>query len=159
MTVAGVPPEVVAGFGQATSTGALDLNNLTGVGDLGAAILAAVPAAVQGVISPFITQIVLGIQAAFSLAVAQTFWIGVGRGGHRRDRGLVHDRARTPDRDQPGRGARDRAGDERHRTPGQRTRWGVCSGDHGPPDRLTFAPPLIRRPRWTPPGPSFISDR
>ena len=31
-------------------------------------------------ISPFITQIVLGIQAAFSLAVAQTFWIGVGRG-------------------------------------------------------------------------------
>ncbi len=28
-------------------------------------------------ISPFITQIVLGIQSAFSLAVAQTFWIGV----------------------------------------------------------------------------------
>jgi EmrB/QacA subfamily drug resistance transporter len=78
MTVAGVPPEVVAGFGQATQTGALDFNKLTGVGDLGAAILAAVPAAVQGVVSPYITQIVVGIQAAFSLAVAQTFWVGVG---------------------------------------------------------------------------------
>jgi EmrB/QacA subfamily drug resistance transporter len=78
MNLAGVPPEVVAGFGQATSSGALDFNNLTGVGDLGAAILAAVPAAIQPAITPFITQIVVGIQAAFSLAVAQTFWIGVG---------------------------------------------------------------------------------
>src|SRR5688572_13455604 len=75
MTIAGVPPEVVAGFGQATSTGALDFNNLTGVGDLGAAILAAVPAAVQPAIAPFISQIVVGIQSAFSVAVAQTFWI------------------------------------------------------------------------------------
>ena len=78
MTAAGVPPEVVAGFGQATQTGTLDFNKLTGVGDLGAAILAAVPAAVQGVISPFITQIVTGIHGGFSLAVAQTFWVGVG---------------------------------------------------------------------------------
>ena len=78
MTVAGVPAEVVAGFGQATSSGAIDFNNLTGVGDLGTAILAAVPAAVQPVVAPFIAQIVTGIQAAFSLAVAQTFWIGVG---------------------------------------------------------------------------------
>ena len=68
-------------------------------------------------IAPFITQIVLGIHAAFSLAVAQTFWIGVVAAVDLRDRGLVHDRARTPDRDQPGRGARDRAGDERHGRP------------------------------------------
>jgi EmrB/QacA subfamily drug resistance transporter len=78
MTKAGVPPEVVAGFGQATASGQLDFNNLTGVGDLGAAILAAVPAEAKAVIEPFIGQIVTGLHSAFSLAVAQTFWIGVG---------------------------------------------------------------------------------
>ena len=78
MTKAGVPPEVVAGFGQATASGQLDFNNLTGVGDLGAAILAAVPAQAKAVIEPFIGQIVTGLHEAFSLAVAQTFWIGVG---------------------------------------------------------------------------------
>jgi EmrB/QacA subfamily drug resistance transporter len=74
---AGVPAQVVAGFGQATSSGALDFNQLTGVGDLGAAILAATPEAFRGGIEPFIGQIVAGIHEAFSLAVAQTFWIGV----------------------------------------------------------------------------------
>ena len=55
---AGVPAQVVAGFGQATSSGALDFNQLTGVGDLGAAILAATPEAFRagieapGTISP-----------------------------------------------------------------------------------------------------------
>ena len=78
MGAAGVPPEVVAGFGQATASGAIDFNNLTGVGDLGAAILAAIPAAAQGAVAPFIDQIVDCIHQAFSLAVAQTFWIGVG---------------------------------------------------------------------------------
>ncbi|MEA2612261.1 MAG: hypothetical protein QOI52_220, partial [Chloroflexota bacterium] len=48
-----------------------------GVGDLGAAILAATPEAFRGAIEPFIAQIVSGIHQAFSLAVAQTFWIGV----------------------------------------------------------------------------------
>ncbi|MEA2576660.1 MAG: hypothetical protein QOD78_248 [Chloroflexota bacterium] len=74
---AGVPAQVVSGFGQATSSGALDFNQLTGVGDLGAAILAATPEAFRGAIEPFIAQIVTGIHQAFSLAVAQTFWIGV----------------------------------------------------------------------------------
>jgi EmrB/QacA subfamily drug resistance transporter len=74
---AGVPAQVVAGFGQATSSGALDFNQLTGVGDLGAAILAATPEAFRAGIEPFIGQIVAGIHQAFSLAVAQTFWIGV----------------------------------------------------------------------------------
>jgi EmrB/QacA subfamily drug resistance transporter len=74
---AGVPPQVVAGFGQAASSGALDFNKLTGVGDLGKAILSSVPATVQGVIEPYITNIVTGIHEAFSLAVAQTFYVGI----------------------------------------------------------------------------------
>jgi MFS family permease len=77
LSTAGVPPQVVAGFGQAASSGALDFNKLTGVGDLGKAILSSVPAAVQGVIEPFIANIVTGIHQAFSLAVAQTFYVGI----------------------------------------------------------------------------------
>ena len=75
---AGVPAQVVAGFGQASSSGQLDFNKLTGVGDLGTAILSSVPAQAKPFIEPFITNIVAGIHQAFSLAVAQTFWIGVG---------------------------------------------------------------------------------
>jgi len=77
LSAAGVPAPVVAGFGQATATGAIDFNQLTGVGDLGAAILAGIPEAFRGAVEPFIGNIVAGIHAAFSLAVAQTFWIGV----------------------------------------------------------------------------------
>jgi EmrB/QacA subfamily drug resistance transporter len=77
VAAAGVPPEVVNGFGQAMANGTFDLNNLTSVGDVGAAILAATPEAFRGAIQPFIPQIVEGIHQAFSLAVAQTFWIGV----------------------------------------------------------------------------------
>ena len=72
MTVAGVPPQVVAGFGQAAASGQVDLNQLTGTGDLGAMIAKAFPD-----LAPFIDGIVAGIHSAFSLAVAQTFWIGV----------------------------------------------------------------------------------
>ncbi len=77
LTTAGVPAQVVQGFAQASSSGAIDFNQLTGVGDMGKAILASIPAQAQAVIAPFITNIVEGIHAAFSLAVAQTFWIGV----------------------------------------------------------------------------------
>ena len=77
LSAAGVPPQVVAGFGQAASSGALDFNKLTGVGDLGKAILSSVPPQVQGVIEPYIGQIVVGIHDAFSLAVAQTFYVGI----------------------------------------------------------------------------------
>jgi len=77
VAAAGVPAPVVAGFGQATASGALDFNQLTGVGDLGAAILAATPEAFRAGIEPFIPQLVSGIHQAFSLGVAQTFWIGV----------------------------------------------------------------------------------
>jgi MFS family permease len=78
LSAAGVPPQVAAGFGQASASGALDFNKLTGVGDLGAAILGSIPAAIQPAIAPYITQIVAGIHQAFSLAVGQTFWVGVG---------------------------------------------------------------------------------
>jgi hypothetical protein len=73
MTASGVPGNVVAGFSQAMSSGALDFNQLTGTGDIGQGIVAAQPA-----LAPVVPQIVAGIHEAFSLGVAQTFWIGVG---------------------------------------------------------------------------------
>ena len=78
LAAAGVPAQVVQGFTQASSSGQLDFNQLTGVGDLGAAVLAGVPAEARPFIEPFIVNIVAGIHQAFSLGVAQTFWIGVG---------------------------------------------------------------------------------
>ena len=76
MSAAGVPAPLVAGFQQGVSSGQVDLNQLTGTGDLGQTILAnAGPLASQ--IQPFIQNIVNGIHDAFSLGVAQTFWIGV----------------------------------------------------------------------------------
>ena len=77
LSAAGVPAPVISGFGQASAGGGFDLNSLTGVGDLGAAILAAVPAQFQELIKPAIPAMVDGIHGAFSLAVAQTFYLGV----------------------------------------------------------------------------------
>jgi len=77
MTAAGVPPQVTEGFKQATSGGSFDTSSLTGVGDLGAAILKAIPAEAQAAVQPFIGNIVEGVHGAFSLATAQTFWLGV----------------------------------------------------------------------------------
>jgi EmrB/QacA subfamily drug resistance transporter len=79
MSAAGVPQPVVDGFQQAGSSG-FDINQLAGAGvgfDLGATILGQVPAAAQAFVAPYIDAIVQGIYAAFSLAVAQTFYIGV----------------------------------------------------------------------------------
>jgi EmrB/QacA subfamily drug resistance transporter len=77
MAASGVPAQVVDGFTQASTTGQIDFNQLTGVGDLGASILASVPAQTKPFIEPYIGNIVAGIHQAFSLGVAQTFWIGV----------------------------------------------------------------------------------
>jgi EmrB/QacA subfamily drug resistance transporter len=77
MVAAGVPQPVVDGFTQATGGGSFDLSQLTGVGDLGQAILAAIPPQFQEAITPFIDAMVTGIHGAFSLATAQTFWLGV----------------------------------------------------------------------------------
>jgi MFS family permease len=75
MTAAGVPAQIIQGFqgGQGT----FDMNNLTGVGNMGNAILAAVPPQFVEVVRPFVPNIVEGIHGAFSLAVGQTFYLGV----------------------------------------------------------------------------------
>ena len=75
LTAAGVPDQIIKGFQQ--GGGALDTGNLTAVGDMGAAILAAIPAQFVPVVQPYITNIVEGIHGAFSLAVGQTFYLGV----------------------------------------------------------------------------------
>jgi hypothetical protein len=77
MSAAGVPPQIVDGFAQASSSGTIDLSKLTGVGDMGQLILAQIPAQAQDAIKPFIAAMVEGIHGAFSLATAQTFWLGV----------------------------------------------------------------------------------
>jgi len=77
MSAAGVPPQVITGFNQAAASGAIDFNKLTGVGDLGATILASIPDPAKPAVEPFLANIVAGIHQAFSLGVAQTFWIGV----------------------------------------------------------------------------------
>jgi hypothetical protein len=73
MLASGVPAEIVNGFSQAMSSGAVDFNQLTGTGDLGQALVAAQPA-----LAPVVPQLVKGIHEAFSIAVASTFFIGVG---------------------------------------------------------------------------------
>jgi EmrB/QacA subfamily drug resistance transporter len=78
LTAAGVPDGVRDGFAQASSSGAIDFNKLSGVGDLGSTILTAIPEPFRAGVEPFIGNIVTGIHAAFSLAVAGTFWVGVG---------------------------------------------------------------------------------
>ena len=73
LAAAGVPPEV-AGRSPA---GARDLDALTGVGDLGQAILATVPAEVKAQVEPFLPAIVDAIYRAFSIATASTFTLGI----------------------------------------------------------------------------------
>jgi EmrB/QacA subfamily drug resistance transporter len=69
----GTPLPVLGDLQQAILTGRLDQNALSGVGeDLGKIIATAVPSA-----AAYIDQIVSAIHAAFSLAVGQTFWLGV----------------------------------------------------------------------------------
>jgi EmrB/QacA subfamily drug resistance transporter len=78
MNAAGVPPQLVSQFQSGMQTGAVDLSKLTGTGDMGQTILATVPEQFRAAVEPFVGNIVDGIHGAFSLAVAQTFWIGVG---------------------------------------------------------------------------------
>jgi EmrB/QacA subfamily drug resistance transporter len=70
----GASQQALGVLGQAASSGSLDFNNLTGTGDLGHALQAALPA-LPAVDVP---KIVAGVHAAFSLGVASTFIIGVG---------------------------------------------------------------------------------
>jgi MFS family permease len=72
LAAAGVPLEI---GGLAGGSGA---DALTGVGDRGGAILAAVPEAVRPQVEPFIPAIVDAIHQAFSIATASTFVVGIG---------------------------------------------------------------------------------
>jgi EmrB/QacA subfamily drug resistance transporter len=77
MTAAGVPKQVTDGLTQGAGGGGFDFSSLTGVGDLGQTILAAIPEQFRAVVQPFIPNMVEGVHGAFSLATAQTFWLGV----------------------------------------------------------------------------------
>jgi EmrB/QacA subfamily drug resistance transporter len=73
LIAAQVPPEVAGGLTQ----GGLDPNALSGVGDLGAAILAGLSDQARAQVEPFINQIVHAIYAAFSIATSATFVPGI----------------------------------------------------------------------------------
>ena len=95
---------VLGGLRRRPARGAFDLNQLTGVGDLGQVIVAAFPSVPRRgrAVHPAIVD---GIHAAFSLAIAQTFWLGVvgvdrrgrRRGRHQGDPAARHQRRPGPD--------------------------------------------------------------
>jgi EmrB/QacA subfamily drug resistance transporter len=65
-----LPAQVVARF---SSAGGGVVNQLTGVGDLGQAILAGTPVEARAQLAPFVPEIVGAIHRAFSLATSSTF--------------------------------------------------------------------------------------
>ncbi len=78
LTSVGVPQQIASQFATGGGGAGVDFNQLSGVGvDLGKLILADIPSQFQSLVAPFIGQIVQGIHQAFSLAVAQTFYIGI----------------------------------------------------------------------------------
>ena len=74
LAAASLPRQVIDLF---AGSGASALNRLTGVGDLGQAILAGAPAEARAQLAPFIPDIVAAIHRAFSLATASTFVFGI----------------------------------------------------------------------------------
>jgi len=73
LAASAVPPQITA----ALWSSGLGLNQLTGVGDVGRAILAGAPAGAQAQLAPYIPEIVAAIHRAFSLATASTFTFGI----------------------------------------------------------------------------------
>jgi MFS family permease len=71
---AGVPPQFADQFASADAS---QFNELTSVGDLGAAILAQVPEQFQSTVEPLVPAIVDGIHTAFSIATGATFVVGI----------------------------------------------------------------------------------
>jgi EmrB/QacA subfamily drug resistance transporter len=71
---AGLPPAV---GGALASGGGAGIAAVTGVGDQGAAILAALPVDARALVEPYIPAIVSAIHQAFSLATAATFSVGI----------------------------------------------------------------------------------
>ncbi|HEX2193701.1 MAG TPA: MDR family MFS transporter [Candidatus Limnocylindria bacterium] len=74
LTANGVPAQFASAFAQG---GTESLNQIGGVGDLGASILAQVPEPFRAQVEPLIPGIVSGIHQAFSLATAATFVMGI----------------------------------------------------------------------------------
>ena len=79
--IAATPPDQQAALGAFLQSPALqniDLNDLTGVGkSFGTAIVNQAPQQLHPIIQPFVPQFDLAFANAMSLAIAQTFWIGV----------------------------------------------------------------------------------
>lgn len=73
LAAAELPPQL----SQAMASNPLGADQLTGVGDLGANILAGTPEAFRPMVEPFIPAIVGAINEAFSLATASTLSVGV----------------------------------------------------------------------------------
>ena len=71
LVAAGVPQQVVDRSPEAARV------DLTGTGDLGAAILAGSRPSSRPRSQPLIPAIVQGIHEAFSIAIASTFWVGI----------------------------------------------------------------------------------
>ena len=74
LTAAGVPPQIAQGF---AGGGGNTLNQLTGVGDLGARILSQVPESFRAQVEPVIPAIVEAIHQAFSIATGAAFMVGI----------------------------------------------------------------------------------
>jgi len=68
-----LPREVVSAFPASAAV----LNQIVGVGDIGQAVLAGVPAAARAQIEPFLPDIVAAVHRAFSIATASTFTFGI----------------------------------------------------------------------------------
>jgi EmrB/QacA subfamily drug resistance transporter len=75
MAANGVPDSLAAGL--TTGSGAVASEASTNVGDLGALILAALPAETRPVVEPFIGGVVEAMHEAFSLATGTAFLIGI----------------------------------------------------------------------------------
>src|SRR5437899_4407158 len=73
LAASSLPREII---GALPSSGGV-LNQLSGVGNLGQAILASAPPAARAQLEPFVPEIVAAIYRAFSLATASTFVFGI----------------------------------------------------------------------------------
>ena len=73
---AGVPDELVAGLTEGSEAAASE--DTTAAGDLGVAVLAAIPEEARASVEPFVGAIVEGMHQAVSLATGNVFWIGIG---------------------------------------------------------------------------------
>ena len=75
MSAAGIPDGLATSL--TSGTGAVASEASTNVGDLGSAILAALPVDARTAVEPFVGAIVTAMHEAFSLATGTAFWIGI----------------------------------------------------------------------------------